>query len=79
MLCSTVLSSRNHNYVSDLRLFDEPLCRCVWTIAPFLDAGLIALCPNLFGLNTLNDVLKNGSSAFLNDSETIFPIFSPPG
>ena len=79
MLCSTVLSLRNDNHVSYLRLFDEPLCRCVWTIPSFLDAGLIALRPNLFGLNTLNDVLKNGSSAFLNDSEAIFPIFSPSG
>jgi hypothetical protein len=26
MLCSTVLSARNDNYVSDLRLFDETLC-----------------------------------------------------
>jgi len=26
MLCSTVLSARNDNYVSVLGLFDEPLC-----------------------------------------------------
>jgi hypothetical protein len=26
MPCSTVLPARNDNYVSDLRLFDEPLC-----------------------------------------------------
>jgi len=65
MLCSTVLSARNDNYVSVLRLFDE-LLRCSGSaVLCFSDAGLIALCPNLLGVNTLNDALKNGSSAFL--------------
>jgi len=65
MLCSTVLPARNDNYVSDLRLFDELLCRSEPSVLCFSDTGLTALCPNLLGVNTLNDVLKNGSSAFL--------------
>jgi len=65
MLCSTVLFARNDNYVSVLRLFDETLCRSGSAVLCFSGAGLKALCPNLFGVNTLNDVLKNGSSAFL--------------
>ena len=65
MLCSTVLSARNDNYLSDLRLFDEPLCCSESAVLCFSYDGLTALCPNLFGLNTLNDALKNGSSAFL--------------
>jgi len=65
MLCSTVLSTRNDNYVSVLRLFDELLCCSESAVLCFSYAGLTALCPNLLGVNTLNDVLKNGSSAFL--------------
>ena len=65
MLCSTVLSARNDNYMSDLRLFDEPLCRFKPAVLGFSDTGLIALCPSLLGVNILNEVLKNGSSAFL--------------
>ena len=65
MLCSTVLSARNDNYVSDLRLFDEPLCFADSVVLCFSDAGLTELCPNLLGVNSLNEVLKNGSSAFL--------------
>ena len=65
MLCSTVLSARNDNYLSDLRLFDEPKCCSGAVVLCFSTPVLAALCPNLFGVNTLNDVLKNGSSAFL--------------
>ena len=60
MLCNTVLNARNDNYVSNLGLFDELLCCNVSTIPCFLDADFRALWPNLLGLNTLNDVLKNG-------------------
>ena len=65
MLCSTVLSARNDNYVSVLRLFDETLCCSGSAVFYFSGVGLRALCPSLFGLNTLNEVLKNGPSAFL--------------
>ena len=77
MPCSTVLSARNDNYVSVLRLFDEILCCSEPPVLGFSDAGLIALCPNLLGVNTLNDVLKNGSSAFLKLQDLIFPITTP--
>ena len=53
MLCSTVLSARNDNYVSDLRFFGEPLCCSESVVFCFSDAGPIALCPNLLEANTL--------------------------
>jgi hypothetical protein len=65
MPCSTVLTLRSDNHVSDLRLFDESLCCRASPVLSFSGAGLTAFCPNLLGVNTLKDVLKNGSSAFL--------------
>ena len=69
-----VLSARDDSYVSDLRLFNQPM-RCGESVVLyFSDIGLAALCPNLFEKNTLNDVLRNESPPFLKLHEIMFPI-----